>query len=359
MNNTTALRTTILVFFSIYIYVAGFSYTALVANDDFASSVSTYFRIFLLALIFLLMGIQGEVKKIQLYFLFFSAFCIVTMNPFLIIVAFMILPGVIFSNFINNMLAINTVIGASLLSFFSIFMLSYFDIIDTKILIDDGEFTLSNLRETFGFNNPNAASMYIAQILMIAIVYKKQLLSFLIFLIFLWITSLTGSRTALYAVVFFVLLINLSKYNIFLYFMKYGALIFVGIIPFVIFFFIANGVWVYSGIDFNHLLTYRLSVTQFLYSEVGGLSLLPSYSGDFVDSGYANILLNGGVLVYFLFFIFSYMYLKIEDNRYFFCLFIIFLLILISETFITGNLIFSILLISRYINLLSKRSKTK
>ena len=69
MGNTLALKAAILILFSIYIYVAGFSYTALVANDDFASSVSTYVRIFLLALIFLLMGIQGEVKKIQLYFI--------------------------------------------------------------------------------------------------------------------------------------------------------------------------------------------------------------------------------------------------------------------------------------------------
>ena len=357
MGNMLALKAAILILFSIYIFVAGFSYTALVVDDEFASIISFYTRVFLLALMLLLIFLKGSLGKIELYFLIFSAFCLITMNPFLIVVAFMILPGVIFSDFINNKQAINTVIGASILSFFSIFLLSYFGIIDSKVFIDDGEFTLSNLRQTFGFNNPNAASMYLAQILMVAIVYKNKLLSLIILSFFLWVTFATGSRTALYAVVFFIFLINLLKFVFFLPFVKYGVLVFIAIIPLIIFFFIANGIWVYSNVDFNHLLTYRLSVTQFLYNEVGGLSLLPVYSSDFVDSGYANILINGGIFFYFLFFIFSYSYLKIEKDRYFFCLFVTFLLILISETFITGNLIFSILLISRYIHLLSERAE--
>ncbi|WP_425880019.1 hypothetical protein [Acinetobacter sp. TWP2-2-3] len=355
MGNTLALKAAILILFSIYIFVAGFSYTALVVNDEFASIISLYTRVFLLALMLLLIFLKGSLGKIELYFLIFSAFFLITMNPFLIIMAFMILPGIIFADFINNKQAIKITIGASILSFSSIFLLSHFNIIESKVLMDDSEFTLSNLRQTYGFNNPNAASMYIAQILMVSIVYKNKLLSFFIFLFFLWLTFSTGSRTPLYAVVFFIFLIYLSKYNFFLPFIRYGALIFICIIPLIIIFFIANGIWVYSNIDFNHLLTYRLSIAQSLYSEVGGLSLLPSYSSEFVDSGYANILLNGGFLVYLLFFIFSYLYLKIENNRYFFCLFVVFLLILISETFITGNLIFSILLISRSIYLLNKR----
>jgi hypothetical protein len=355
MGNTLALKAAILILFSIYIYVAGFSYTALVVNNDFASSVSTYVRIFLLALIFLLMGIQGEVKKIQLYFLVFSAFCIITMNPFLIIVAFMILPGVIFSNFINNKKAINTVIGASILSFFSIFLLSYFDIIDTKILIDDGEFTLSNLRETFGFNNPNAASMYIAQILMIAIVYKSKLLSIILFLFFVWITLATGSRTPFYAVVFFLTLLLFSHFHYFNKIIKIGSILFVAIVPFIIKIYISNGIWHLFGFDFNHILTYRLSIIQNLYHTNGGVNFLPHYSIEFVDSGYANLFLNGGVVFYLLFLVFCCTYVKYENNNYYLSFFCAFLIILISESFITGNLIFSILIVARYIYLLNFR----
>lgn len=347
--------TVVTLIFSIYIYIAAYTYTAWVVNDAFISDILTVFRILLLGVLCFFTYFQHRLQKIDVIFLIFIFMFILTLNNFFIVVSFMLLPALIISNYIFSKRAIFFLLISSLLSFLSILALSTLDIIENRMLIDEGEFVLSNTRHALGFNNPNATAMYVAQILLVSVLCRNILFSIGVAILFLWVTLQTGSRTPLYATIFFLTMLIVCK-NIYIQNMvKYTALSVLIMIPFLVVKFVANGNWFLYGIDFNKILTYRLSIMQKLYHDVGGINIFPSYHTEFVDSGYANILLNGGALAYGLLLLFSFSYMRLENDRYYLCLFFTFLLILISETFITGNLLFSILVMARYIFLLKHK----
>lgn len=345
------VNTFLFLIFCFYLYIAAFSYTSIIVENPEYSSLITVIRIGLIFLMVLVKIFENNFKYFDILFLVICSFLLATLNPFFSIVSFMLIVGFIVGNFVNDIKAINFANYISMISLTTILILCYLGILENRTFYDTNDYAKS-IRYSLGFDNPNATSMFVVQTIMIFFVYKNNLGKILSLILGAIIAYYAASRTAFIILICFFLMFFFVKSNIIIRLMKWTSIAFLIFVPIFLKLFIANGVWLIGGYDLDQLLSGRLSLIQEFYRLVGGLSLFPSYNDFPLDSGLANIILKGGMLFYLFFIYMSYLYLKNETNRYFIYLFISFLMLLISENFITGNMLLSVLLVARLVFLL-------
>lgn len=344
--------------FCIYIYVAGFSYSSFVIDDDFISSISMYIRIFLIFVMLFVYNLNGKLNKVTLILYAVISILLLSFNPFFQIVAFMLIVGLVATKFISKK---NTIVIAnyfSLLSLFTILILCYLGYSENYIYYDGSEFA-QNVRYSLGFLNPNAISIFIAQIAFIFFITRSFFGIIISLFFYVFILYSAASRTALAIFIVFLLLFYLFKNNYALKVAKLSAFSFVCVFPLLVLLFISSGIWSFGGVDLNQLLSGRLVLIQEYYQMIGGISLFPSYNDFSLDSGFANILLKGGLLFYLIFTYVCYWYMKNEKEFSYSILFLVFLLLNLSENFITGNILFSVIIVARGIYLLNQNKVLK
>jgi hypothetical protein len=342
--------------FCIYIYIAGFSYASFVIDDDFMSLISMYVRVFLIFVMLLVYNLNGKSDKFTLVLYFIVAILLLSFNPFFQIVAFMLIVGLIATKFIGERKAVVVANYFSLLSLFTILILFNLGYSRNYIYYDGSDFA-QNVRYSLGFLNPNAISIFIAQIVFIFFITRNFFGIIVSLFFYSFILYFAASRTALVIFIVFLLFFYLFRNNYILNFAKFGAFLFILLFPLFVFLFVSSGIWSLGGLDLNQLLSGRLILIQEYYHMIGGISLFPSYNDFSLDSGFANILLKGGVVFYFVFTYMCYWYMKNEKDFSYSILFLVFLLLNLSENFITGNILFSVLVVARAIFLLKLNGK--
>ncbi|XZW44313.1 hypothetical protein ACT44U_03750 [Acinetobacter baumannii] len=345
------VNTFLFLVFCFYLYIAAFSYTSIIVENSEYSSLITIIRVGLIFLMVLVKICENNFKRIDVIFLMISGILLATLNPFFSIVSFMLIVGFIVGNFVNDVKAINFANYISMISLITILLLCNLGILENRVFYDTNDYAKS-IRYSLGFDNPNATSMFIVQTIMIFFVYKNNLGKILSLFLGGIVAYYAASRTAFLILVCFFLMFLFLKSNKIIKLIKWISISFLLFVPLFLKLFIANNIWVIGGYDLDQLLSGRLSLIQEFYRINGGLSIFPSYDDFPLDSGLANIILKGGMGFYCLFIFVCYLYLKKETNRYFIYLFISFLMLLISENFITGNMLLSVLLVARFIFLL-------
>lgn len=341
----------LLVLFFAYLYVAGFSYASFIVDSTDNAYLSTIIRVVLIFSMVFIRSLIGRFSKVDVFIYIFCAVLLATLNPFLSIVAFMVIVGLIFSDFVDSKYIVNIANCISMLCFLTILVLCFLGLSENYTFLDVNDYAKS-IRYSLGFHNPNAASIFVVQSVILFFVYNNNIGKFFSIIISLFTIYYAASRTALFVGVLFVFLTLFVRSLFIVKVMKLLAVFSLMLIPFLLVVFVSNGIWSFSGIDLNQLLSGRLFLVQEFYNMIGGVSLLPSYVDYPLDSGFANILLKGGLIFYLIFFVFCCVYLKLESNVKFIFLFFSFLVLLLSENFITGNLLLSVVIMARFISLL-------
>ncbi|MCU4362171.1 hypothetical protein [Acinetobacter sp. WU_MDCI_Abxc22] len=354
MNETKLANSFLFFTFCLYLYIAGFSYTSLIVDSPDNSFLITCLRVVLIFIMIIVRLLTGSLTKIDVIVFFISGVLLVSLNPFFIIVAFMLIVGLLLKPFVNEKGAINFANYISLFSFVSILILCWLGILENKFFFDNSDYAKS-VRYSLGFDNPNATSIFAVQSIMLFFVYNNNFGKILSTIIGLIVIYFAASRTAFIVLLLFLMLYTFV-YSIFLMkLIKIFTLLFLAIVPLFIVFFISKGIWIIGSYDLNQLMSGRLTLIQEYYNMIGGVSLFPSYVDFSLDSGVSNILLKGGLIFYYLFIYLCYCYYRMETNRLFLFLFSSFLLLLLSENFITGNLLLSVLIMARFLMLLGNR----
>ncbi|EPQ1204701.1 hypothetical protein MZL57_002779 [Acinetobacter baumannii] len=335
--------------------MAGFSYASFVVDNIDNSSLSAVMRVVLIFFMIFIRSLIGRFSKVDIAVYFFCAVLLATLNPFFSIVAFMVIVGLIFSDFINIKYVVNIANFISIVCFLTILSMSFMGLSHNYTFYDVSEYAKS-VRYSLGFANPNATSMYIVQTIIIFFIYRNNFGKFISIILGGVTIYYSASRTAFFVLICFLIMFFFISSNTIIKIMKWCALIFLLLVPAFLELFVAKGVWTIGGYDLNQLLSGRLSIIQEFYFSNGGISIFPSYDDSPLDSGLANIILKGGLIFYFIFIFICYFYLRNEKNKFFVFLFFTFLMLLISENFITGNMLLSILIVSRLIFLLKQEN---
>lgn len=181
-----------------------------------------------------------------------------------------------------------------------IFILAFFNIIERKVFVNTLGFAFE-VRDAFGFYNPNPASLLLLSCVLIFLALDKKLLFFLCMLVFWMCQIWLGSRTYIAVSVIIFLLCFFCRQTVFL---KMGAMFLVVVVamfPILVAWVVNTDDFHVGEVDVNALLSDRLSVMRQSFDGIGGINYLPSLNFVTIDPGFINFLGYMGVLLYFVF----------------------------------------------------------
>lgn len=181
-----------------------------------------------------------------------------------------------------------------------IFVLAFLGVIERKIFTNTLGFAFE-VRDAFGFYNPNPASLLLLSCVLVFLVLDKKAM-FFICMFFFWMCQVwLGSRTYI-AVSLVVFLLYFFRGQVKL--LKLGAMILmvvVAMFPLLVAWVASTGEFNVGEIDVNALLSDRLSVMRQSFDGVGGVNYFPSLDFITIDPGFINLLGYMGVLIYWFF----------------------------------------------------------
>jgi len=344
----------------LYVFLGGLTYSQFFSDDELASSILFFLKIFLIFILIFLKLSKLKIYKAELVIFIISIALFLSFDAYLMTLSFMMIVGLLFSEILTLRVSYLKWLNYSLIaSILMVFLLSYLGVSKNLVFYDSNGFALEK-RESLGFINPNPASILIAQAIFFSLYFKDKFLLLISIFLYAYTFSDLGSRTALGGFLLFLILYVFSRFpflNKYYYFRTVGLLTIFSLIifPIVLIQFIARGNWFFGGVDFNILLTTRLEKIMDLYASYG-VNIYPSFLGsNVVDSGISNLLIGGGWVIYFLYIIYSYLYLKLEKNTFLILFFITFIGMNFVENIITGNMLLSIFLFGRFVYLLNLR----
>ncbi len=178
-----------------------------------------------------------------------------------------------------------------------IFILAFFNIIERKVFVNTLGFAFE-VRDAFGFYNPNPASLLLLSCVLVFLALGKQVLFFICILVF-WLSQIwLGSRTYIaVSGLIFLLCLFCARAGL----LKFGATLLMVVVAM----FPALVVWVTNTdgfhvgeVDVNALLSDRLSVMRQSFEGIEGISYFPSLNFVTIDPGFINLLGYVGILLY-------------------------------------------------------------
>lgn len=352
--------------FLLVIYVISSLMTATelnISNHSFSLVINVIKSISIFSILFFSYLLNKfRIDGLDLFLISLSLFLIFSSDHYLFTVAFFIITSLALFHALKHVNYNYDIIFIPLfLGIVAIFILYFSGFLDGRILIDEGDYAIGN-KESFGFSHPNKASLLLAQLVALSFLFKRRVILTLSLIIYIATFYDLGGRTALGGLIFLILFYFigwlLSNRGLFLTFViRWGVVSFLIIYPIIIDVFISQGKFELFGINFDSVMNTRLSLLRNMYLENNGFHFFISKLGSqFTDSGIANFLVGGGVLLYTLFVFFIYKYLKLENDIRFVLLFIFSIVICFVENFINANVISSIIIFSRIIFILKRGS---
>ncbi|MDD1976823.1 hypothetical protein [Pseudomonas tussilaginis] len=181
-----------------------------------------------------------------------------------------------------------------------VFALAFFDIIERKVFVNTLGFAFE-VRDGFGFYNPNPASLLLLSCVLVFLALDKKFMFFLCMFVF-WLCQIwLGSRTYIaVSVMVFLLYFFCGRANL----LKLGAMLLMAIVamfPLLVAWVTNTEDFHVGEVDVNALLSDRLSVMRQSFDGVGGVNYFPSLDFITIDPGFINLLGYMGVLFYCVF----------------------------------------------------------
>jgi hypothetical protein len=181
-----------------------------------------------------------------------------------------------------------------------IFALAFFGIIERKVFINTLGFAFE-VRDGFGFYNPNPASLLLLSCVLIFLVLDKRFMFFIGMFTFGACQVWLGSRTyiAVSVIVFFLYFVRGR-----VIFLKMGAMFLLAVVamfPLLVAWVTNTASFDVMGVDVNALLSDRLSVMGRSFEGIGGVNYFPTLDFVTIDPGFINLLGYVGVLLYCVF----------------------------------------------------------
>ncbi|QDX98140.1 hypothetical protein EGD00_15130 [Pectobacterium carotovorum subsp. carotovorum] len=343
-----------LIVLNFYFFLCVLTYTSLSFENDVVKAILFISKTLTIVLYVI---IASKIIKRKLFLLsMVSIFLLVFFDQYLIGLIFLI-NVVIFAYKdlldCNNLKWFNRTFTFSILF---VFFLYYLGLLKNVSFYNEAGFSLET-RYSFGFFNPNPASFLIFSALIVSFYIKDRLFIVINSLVYFITLPYLGSRTYLYLLVFFLPILFLSRYSFSRNISNIILSMLLISVPFIFYFYIGTGDWIIGDLNFDALLSSRLSLAQAVYIENDGLSLLPDFSSSTLDPAYFNFIFKLGIVSYYLIvvFIIKSMFKFSNGGDYSLCL--IFLLGCFAENLFTGYVLLPLIAICKFIEFSGQKSE--
>lgn len=342
------------VFLSIFYFLSTFYFSSLIQEEWFYSFL-TILRFIVLFSVAIIIFNFARVSKLDFLVLLVALVLYSTSDKFLNPLGLLLLISLVFSFYFwknresqQSIAKIDGLLYTNILGFWIIVLLGYTGVMPSYTYFDNGEYAVA-LRSSLGFLNPNPASIMILQSVFLSRLSNRKIIFWLSTFSYLITLPYLASRTSFLVFCVFVLLVFFLRNKINLIkTASYSFLIFLVSFPYLVLRYIANSDWIFFNINLDLLLTTRLSRLKELY-DITGLGLFPNFFDYNLDMAFGNMLLKGGLFIYFAFVVLSFLYVRKEKEFIFLVLFFLMLCFSMAESIYNSSYIFTMLVLARII----------